>query len=113
MNLQVPDRERDSAVHGALLRLLNGPPEEFPGVSESVSLQYPQQTPDPELKQVQPLQSRCLWSEVPMVEMIRLELRPRVDEILRHDSNAYCIIQACKLGVIDRWEAMERTLVLQ
>ena len=110
MNFQLPVKDLVPVVHGALLRLIKGQREEVPEASENELLQNPQETPGPELEQVRPLQSRRPWSGVPLIEMVPLEYRPRVAEILKRDSNACYIIEARKLGVIDCWEAIERLL---
>ncbi len=48
------------------------------------------------------------WAEVPLIEMLPAEYRPAAQEIVGRDPNAYRILEDCKAGLYDAFEALER-----
>src|SRR5208283_5139518 len=48
------------------------------------------------------------WSEVPLIEMVPLQYRAAVAEIVERNPNARHILEQCKWGVMDCWQAMEK-----
>jgi hypothetical protein len=49
-----------------------------------------------------------LWKDVPLIEMLPADYRDRAQGILDSDPNASHILETCKMGVIDCWEALRR-----
>jgi hypothetical protein len=108
MNFKPSAQDLDPVVHGALLRLIRGQPEEFPGASEDYSLQHPEETPDFQPERIQSPPCRQPWSEIPVIEMLPAEYRAEAQRILESDPNARMILEYCKTGVLDCWEALNR-----
>jgi hypothetical protein len=48
------------------------------------------------------------WEEIPLIEMLPAEYRAEAEKILAKDPRKARILEMCKLGAFDCWEAMER-----
>ena len=77
-------------------------------VIDGESIPLEPETPQAEPEQVEPPRCRRPWSEVPLIEMVPAEYRPQVQEVLAEDAAKIQILETCKLGIIDCWEALER-----